>query len=350
MRKMLASFLLLAVIFSSAIICVHATNSVTFTLTDPESDMQYEINNNDGYISIRHDDNVLCSAYIKNADGYSLYGGILTIYTMDNLNLSLGVYNFDFLNDSMDSFAICGDAYRSNDCFAKNAKGIVYFVSDYNSKYLCEYSDGKLRKIDVNAQISQLLCVDGESIIVVTSECTYIYHNGTAEKTLDYPLSIPASYTGKGKITDSSGKEYTFENFSLKEVLPIAESENLDHSEPPKVYSDSFIAESGTTVSKIKKAFADSEITEIRKADGTVIKSGKLGTGATVKLTTGETITVVIYGEVTGEGNINSRDLKALLNHLSRKEYLSGSFLSAADADNDGEITTKDALKISLMY
>ena len=111
-----------------------------------------------------------------------------------------------------------------------------------------------------------------------------------------------------------------------------------------------YVTEEGITVSKIKKTFANLEILRFTKADGTDIKSGKLGTNATFTLSTGEVITVIVYGEVTGEGNINSRDLKTLLNHLSRKELLKGNFLISADIDLDGEITTKDALKLSQMY
>ncbi|MDO4420209.1 MAG: dockerin type I domain-containing protein [Ruminococcus sp.] len=351
MNKKLASFLLLTVIFISAIFSTQAADSITFTITDPKTDICYDVENNDGYISVKHNSTILCTTFIKNADAYSLYDGVLTIYAVDNLNNSLMIYSFDFLNDTTDTFAFCCDAYLSKYCFTINEKGNIYFVSNEDTKHLCESTEGEVKKIDLKAQISQLLCVDGDCIIVITSQCTYIYRNSTVKKALDYPLSFPAKYTECGVITDASGKEYTIDGFAIKDKLPDAtEAECSEYTQITETHSDTYIAESGTTVSKIKKAFADLKINEVRKADGKIINSGRVGTGTTLHLSSGQIITVIICGEVTGEGNINSRDLTAVLNHLSRKELLSGSFLTAADADNDGEITTKDALIISLMY
>ena len=135
MNKRLASFLLLTVIFTSAIFSTQAADSITFTITDPKTDICYEVENNDGYISVKHNSNILCTTFIKKADTYSLYDGILTIYAVDNLNNSLIIHNFDFLNDTTDTFAIYCDAYRSKYCFAQNANKNAWFFYIFCKNY-----------------------------------------------------------------------------------------------------------------------------------------------------------------------------------------------------------------------
>ena len=81
-----------------------------------------------------------------------------------------------------------------------------------------------------------------------------------------------------------------------------------------------------------------------------VIENGKVGTGTKVHFENGEYITLIILGEVTGEGNINSRDTRLILDVLTGKETLMEPFEIAADLDLSGDITTKDALKIAKMY
>ena len=55
---------------------------------------------------------------------------------------------------------------------------------------------------------------------------------------------------------------------------------------------------------------------------------------------------IVIYGDVTGEGNINSRDITALFNHLLGKESLIGSYLIASDVNHDNIVDNADLLLI----
>ncbi len=82
------------------------------------------------------------------------------------------------------------------------------------------------------------------------------------------------------------------------------------------------------------------------KTNGELYESGKLGTGMTVQLQSG-TYTVVIFGELTGEGNINSRDLTAIEDHLIGVAILDGPYLKAADLNHDGTADLKDAVALN---
>lgn len=83
---------------------------------------------------------------------------------------------------------------------------------------------------------------------------------------------------------------------------------------------------------------------------GKSMSSGKLGTGTTVTFTNNNSTTsfkIIISGDVTGEGNINSRDISALQNYLGETAELTDEYLLAADMNNDTIINTLDLLAIS---
>ena len=76
---------------------------------------------------------------------------------------------------------------------------------------------------------------------------------------------------------------------------------------------------------------------------GYVKKSGKIGTGYYFDNTaTGERYQIVIYGDLSGEGNINLNDKKALVNHLLGKNNLGDTYFKAADINGDAHLDLKD--------
>lgn len=70
--------------------------------------------------------------------------------------------------------------------------------------------------------------------------------------------------------------------------------------------------------------------------------SGKLATGMTVRIGGSESA-VVIIGDVTGEGSVNSRDVNDVSDYIIGAKALSGAYLKAADVNGDGEVSVSDA-------
>ncbi len=351
MRNKLVAFVLLFLILISSFITVSANSSKVIILTDPVTDLTYEVSYNNKDLSVHLNGDVLGTTYIHNINAYALYGNTLYMFYADNLNQNIFIYCFDFYNDSINSFAVSEDAFYNENCFSSDGERF-YFVSGRDTKSLCIYENGNISKALMKSQIKELLLVENNNLIIITNERTYLYKNAEIIDSSS-SLSSPVKYIGGGIIKDSTGKEFYIDNNDIKDVTveTTAISTTNTLTEIPDYIANGFyIADEGVTVSKIKKAFADHEITRFAKANGTIINSGKLGTGATFTLSSGNIITIIIFGEITGEGNINSRDLKAILNHLSKKELLSGDYLIASDVDSDGEVTTKDALKLSQMY
>ena len=61
------------------------------------------------------------------------------------------------------------------------------------------------------------------------------------------------------------------------------------------------------------------------KADGTLAKSGKLKTGFTAVIDS-KTYVIAVCGDVTGEGNVNSKDFTLLQKHLCDNAELDGAY------------------------
>lgn len=107
------------------------------------------------------------------------------------------------------------------------------------------------------------------------------------------------------------------------------------------------------TISKVKdKLNLSGYNIEFKNYAGKVITSGKLGTGSVAIFSKdGKTaeFTFIVKGDVTGEGNANSRDVDCMYNHILGKSSLSEINSKAADINNDGVVDTLDLLLLSKM-
>lgn len=107
----------------------------------------------------------------------------------------------------------------------------------------------------------------------------------------------------------------------------------------------------GTTASTFLSNISSNGTVKLLTSGGTENK-GKVGTGNKVvvydqagKLQ--RTYEVVIYGDVTEDGNISIKDLIAINRHILNKSKVSGCKLMAADASKDGKVSIKDMIVIN---
>lgn len=82
----------------------------------------------------------------------------------------------------------------------------------------------------------------------------------------------------------------------------------------------------------------------ITDASGNAV-NGKIGTGNKVKINN-EEFTVVIYGDVSGDGQINALDLLKIQKDILKTASLNGAYKSAADTSHDGQVNALDLLKV----
>ena len=74
--------------------------------------------------------------------------------------------------------------------------------------------------------------------------------------------------------------------------------------------------------------------------------AGKLKTGFTAVIDS-KTYAIAVCGDVTGEGNVNSKDVTLLQKHLCDNAEFDGAYLKAADFNLDGEADNRDLVLIS---
>lgn len=87
----------------------------------------------------------------------------------------------------------------------------------------------------------------------------------------------------------------------------------------------------------------------VYKADGITVHAGVVGTGDIVQITNGTstlTYTIIIYGDVTGDGVVNALDLLKVQKHIIGAGSLSGVYLEAANVKKSGTVSALDLLKI----
>ncbi len=88
----------------------------------------------------------------------------------------------------------------------------------------------------------------------------------------------------------------------------------------------------------------------IRKPGGNPV-TGTVGTGCMVELSREgkivEILTIILFGDVTGEGSVNTRDALAMRRHVIKEMLLQGPFLLAADTNHDLRISSLDILLVT---
>lgn len=106
----------------------------------------------------------------------------------------------------------------------------------------------------------------------------------------------------------------------------------------------------GTKLSDVADLFKNSKYIRFFDVKGEEItdSSAKAATGIEVRLMNGPVIkdraTVVIPGDVTGDGALKEDDSEAILKHITIEKSLDGVYLEAADYDGDGKVTVYDVL------
>lgn len=103
----------------------------------------------------------------------------------------------------------------------------------------------------------------------------------------------------------------------------------------------------GTAIKDFVKALKIEKGTgKVYNADGKEKTDGTVATGDILRLTNGESVhgeyPVVIYGDVNGDGKVNSQDLRRAQRHILGVAEIDSYFLTAADANRDGKVNSQD--------
>lgn len=161
----------------------------------------------------------------------------------------------------------------------------------------------------------------------------------------DYVLEI----VGKSMNSTTNFETFTIasESFSVitNEGLFLSDEAAADGSYTLNDYFVGFAA--GQTVAELQPLFKNA--VTVTDAEGNALADGdSVGTGCIIS-SGGESCKAMLYGDVTGDGLVNSDDVVATRSHLKTLTELEGDYLTASDVNFDGATSTIDYIRIKLV-
>lgn len=219
-----------------------------------------------------------------------------------------------------------------------------------------EYDSDILERIDITSQSNWDIAggFNEENFKFITDNKDYISEDSTI---------FTIKFKVKESIEDTTKTIIKIKNIVASNAVMDITSEDAELEVEIQKSLDSFTSEiytidneyvtkitAKTTVGEFKENVGAYPNIIIKDKDGnTVTDSDLVATGMTVEV--GESIkrTLVVTGDLNGDGEITVTDLAQLKLHYIEKELLTGASLKAADMNYEGQITITDLAKLKLV-
>lgn len=286
-------------------------------------------------VCVYNKDGSYLNTFPGKSDNILSYGDYCVSYSSKNIYKTTATSQFLFNSGTSESAY-----YKISDNYLGGYSGNVYKLSSF----------GKVISIKINSYYSA--CETKDYIVVYKDgELTAYNKSDYSEKgSYNYSKSFYGitSYNGKIAVINS---DYTLD--ILNQSLFSSSNNSSLSSQPNGINLNAYkhtkkyiYVNQGTTIKEFKDkiSYADYEIGFGGR------KSGKIRTGTIVTFSKSNskiTYTFIVRGDVTGEGNVNSRDIKAMFNHLLSKEKLKGIYKLAGDLNSDKKISNSDLVRIA---
>ena len=360
--KIISILLMLAIILASVLISPTVYASQLY-VTDTYFDTQYTISQSGNAVTIQSPYSTSQLIIDNKVVQANCYGGnlaLLCVSAPDNFGITYSAYFYNTSTGETCSFTTSHNAAIGHPSFTADKYRNIYLTDTYDKRVMYVYSERSSKSAVCSEPILQLMCIDGENILAFTQSGVFIYNSGTFSKVPDITPVPPCRYSANKIITDQNGTQYVYKSGALTSAkLPAnnpetkpAENNSLKDLKTKAVIIENsciYLKESITYITLCSYFDVDKDDFVIHKADGTTLLGGKLGTGMTA-LYNSKKYEVIVMGDLTGEGNINSRDLNALMKHLTGEVSLNNTSSKAADVNYDGVINTKDLLILAGLY
>ena len=191
-------------------------------------------------------------------------------------------------------------------------------------------------EVSYNAETKKIL-LDRKDFITEDAEIckiTFKVKDGVETENTQIKITNPSTSNNRIDIDGTEGQA----TISLKK-LSSGKYEITDDNEIKNVLPN-------TTVGDLKDNLTGGENTIIKDKDGNTISSGNIGTGATVTTPSGDVYTVIVKGDLNGDGKVTLTDLAQLKLHMVETTLLQEPYKSSADIDGDGKVTLTDLGKL----
>ncbi len=204
-------------------------------------------------------------------------------------------------------------------------KDTYNIIKDKDTSFTVTISNSDIKEYDLVIENEDIAKVENGKIV------------GLAEGSTKIKVNI--------KGTDIKD-EATIKVFELSEGdINIDPSINVNGDIISKINPD-------TKVQDIKDKIETTYDISVKNSSGTILEDSSLvGTGTKIQLLNEDNIVmfeynIIIYGDVSGDGKITSKDYMMIKNHIMGTSTISGITAKSADTYNDGKITSKDYMMI----
>lgn len=236
--------------------------------------------------------------------------------------------------------------------------GNVY-AAENNILYILDDSGKPKYKYELSSDI-QNLCVSGNLVAIMYGNNVQILHKEYFDLIADESSNDlseiskniePSEHSSNQNISSkpSTNSKPVTQNSALQSSSQTVQP-SYDISSSKYNMNNGIITDipQGTTIAQLKKNISyGSNTMTVTNHNNKIQTSGQVGTGWRIDFSgNGKTTSyyTVIVGDVTGEGNINSRDVSALADYILEKNDLLVYYLYAADLNSDGVCNSLDLL------
>ena len=266
---------------------------------------------------------------------YNTYVNNLSDYLNTAIKFTIPVY------ENMSNYAVVAPSVGNPNNYLKDIKIDNKTVTNFSYD---EFSyditvPGNVNSINISATpINSKASVKGTGNIPITNKETTITLTVTSEsgRSRNYVINVTKDEVEEGQTVELS---YILDNIGIKY------NDKYIHGIKEETSIQSLI----DNVSNVN-SYASATI---KDKDGNNKTSGIFKTGDTVTISNSKeeiTLTILIYGDITGDGIIDKLDYLAVLRHYYGYISLEGVYKEAADAKKDGTIDKLDYLAILRDY
>lgn len=203
-----------------------------------------------------------------------------------------------------------------------------------------------LVRIEITEKPAKLTYLEGEPFNPDGMVLTAYYNNGTSASVNSYTISGYTSTVGTKTVTVSYGGKSDTVTVTVKSRTPSAITSSVYYVKNETIRKIS----KGTTVATLLAGINERDYCKVYQDNSVISGSTVVGTGMTVKIMDGTIVkasyTVIVTGDINGDGGISVTDMISVKSHLLKKTTLSGVYATAADTNGDGSISITDFIQI----
>lgn len=219
------------------------------------------------------------------------------------------------------------------------------YIADVNG-YAFSLKDGSRYKTSATDYYSITVC-NGKTAYLDNDKIKILQSGYVSADTYN---SILTSYNGQLCLVYSDGRTKFYREQDIKKEVfspNISQNNNTsqnDNAESELVFSDGYIVCSKPMSITDFKGYAGK--TAKLYDNNSYVTSGKIKTGMIAEIN-GNSYKLILLGDISGEGNINSSDIRKLFSDKLGKSELSDAYEKAADINTDGVVDNIDLVMLS---